>query len=396
MLYLLVNASRALWLVKKRAVLLWIAFVFLWPLLTVPYAPVFDIKAIGLNLYMVLLMIATAVWVSRCGVERAGRLLVAAALVTVFGLVLSMFASDYFAAVAEAANAHATYKNRAFGFFLQPNMAAENASFMFAVLVTPLALRSVSEVAVATLIFVVAIMVTGSRGGMIIAFAVLAYAFVFSASPTTVLKKSVVTKQIAGVVAVVLAVFFVSQIIDLVSSSGGRVAGEGFTLADRVRAVLTLDIKAGGLVETAVSRYIALQEHFAGILSSPIVGQGMAASQNLAARGSLTYASHNQYLQVAYDLGIPAMIVYLYLIIELWKNADSPVARHLTGGVQSARLLVISMALAGLFSNSILNSRVFFIALGVVIAMRYAPVQVFRRNVSLSTIDSVRLLPSVQ
>lgn len=388
--YLVSNYQRAIWLFQKRTIFLWVVFVFAWPLLTVPYAPVFDIKAIAFNFYMVSLLLATAIWATQSGIERVGKLLGFSAAAVIFGLALSLVAPDFFAAVAEAANAHASYKNRAFGFYMQPNMAAENMAFMFALLLLTLALRSIVVVSVSTIVFVVAVMVTGSRGGMIIAMVLLVYAFLFSSSPAVRAGRGGTAKKIAGVSAIVIAVVLVSQIIELLSGGGAAASGEAFTLSDRIRAVLTLDFKSGGLIETAVGRYIALQEHWAGIVSNPVLGQGIAASHNLAASGSLSYASHNQYLQVAFDFGIPVLLLYLYLILDLWRNADGDLAQYLTGGVRSARLLVIAMFLAGLFSNSILNSRVFFIVLGIIFAMRYAPIHVFREKVSIVGLQAQR------
>lgn len=376
--YLFVNYRYVVCLLKNRTVFFWCLFVFLWPAATLFYSEVNDVRANAVNLYLVMLLLSSAIWFSKVGFDKASSVFVVAGIVTVAGLILSLISSAYFEAVATAANARFEYHGRAFGFFLQPNVAAENLCFMFVLLLPFMATRGVSSTIAVSAVFAFAVLITGSRGGMIIAFAMLVYAHVLTNDTFTRSMGQNLGKRIAITSGLLVTIVATTQIVGVVSGDSNA---QGFSLADRVSAFTSLDFAGGGMMETALSRFGAFAEHWPGIVENPVLGQGVATSQNFAASGRFLFASHNQYLQVAFDLGLPALVFFCYLIFRLWRLSKNPVSKVLNRGINPTMLLVIAMVPAGMFSNSILNSRVFFIVLGALLACHCLPVQVFKDRI---------------
>lgn len=163
---------------------------------------------------------------------------------------------------------------------------------------------------------------------------------------------------------------------------------EEYSLTARIGAIQSLDLHSGGLEETAGARYVALVEHWQGIAQRPLLGLGAGASSNLSANGGLMFASHNQYLQIAFDLGLPALTLFVYLLFRLWNSAKKVDAYRIYG-CNPAVVLFIAVTMACLFSNSILHSRVFFVVLGGIFALQFVPAQVNRRNVKVSYARSI-------
>ncbi len=371
--YLAVNYRHAWWFLQKKSVLAWLVFAFIWPALTVVYAEVPDFRANAVNFYLIALMLSTAIWLSKVGFHGARKVVVAAAIITVVGLVLSLVRNDYFQAVAEAANARYSYLGRAFGFFLQPNMAAENLSFMYALLMPLVSSKSRTMMYVVTALFVSALLITGSRGGMIVGLSMVTYVHILSSSAETGRFRSIRQKT-AAVLVIGVALLLANQVATLVGESPSSSDTQAkSSLTDRIGGMSSLDIEGGGLGRTAALRYTALVEHGQGITERPLFGYGIASSNNFSSSGRLAHASHNQYVQVAYDMGIPALILYLVLLYQLWQLARTRTFSH-AFGCNPAMILFLAVSLSGLFSNTVLMSRVYFAVLGAVLAMRYVPV----------------------
>lgn len=379
LLYLLVHWQHALWFARKKDVFLWIVFVFAWPALTLLYAEVRDLRANAINLYLVALMLSTAIWLSRVGITRARGLFVTAGVIVILGLLLSLIRNDYFQAVAEAADARFAYLGRAFGFFLQPNMAAQNTSFLYAILLPIVASRRSRITYLTSGVFAAAVLLTGSRGGIIIGLSLVIYVHILAED---IARRGVSRKfwgKLGAVFVIALALLSANEIAKVTSVNSHSSPSAESTLTDRIGAMASLDLVGGGLGESAAARYIALVEHWQGITQRPLLGFGVAASNNFSSTGRLTFSSHNLFVQIAFDLGLPAVALLLYLLYRLWKSARTAGAFQIYG-INPAMTLLIAIVLASMFSNSILYSRVFFAVLGAMFALRYWPVPMRRTD----------------
>ena len=369
LLYLTLHYRQLLWFLQKTDVVFWVLFAFAWPLATVVYAVDPGVRLHAINLYLVALMLATAIWLTRVDVHRAQRVFLAAALITVAGLALSLLRADFFQAVASAADARNAYYGRAFGFFLQPNMAAENMAFLYVLVMIAVGRQSVTMRYTATGIFLVSVLMTGSRGGMLISLALVFFVHIVAGDFRRRSALAKVGWNIGAIATVVLAVLAANQVARLTTSIAGAQATGSYNLTDRIDSIRSLDLRSNTSGSIA-ARTVALVEHSRGIASRPVHGFGLGGSSHHRDIGRLTHTSHNQYLQVAYDLGLPALAFFAYLLYRNWAAARRSAARWVYG-CNPAMVLLLAFALACVFSNSVLNSRVFFATLGAVLAVRY-------------------------
>ena len=87
----------------------------------------------------------------------------------------------------------------------------------------------------------------------------------------------------------------------------------------------------------------------------PLLGHGLAASKNYYASGRLTLSSHNQYLQVGFELGLPALLLFVYLMVRLWKSGHVNIP-FVSPTYNPVFMLSIALFLSCIFSNGVLNS----------------------------------------
>lgn len=384
--YAFANYRSVIWYMKIREIFLWASFIFFWPLLTLLYSEFKDFRAVGVNLYLILLMLGSAIWAARVGVERVRRIFMLAGIIAGAGLILSLLKADYFQSVAEAANAKSWYLGRAFGFYLQPNMAAVNLSFIFALLLPILASSKPRHFGPTTAVFAALVFVTGSRGGILIAITLLLYAY-FITHGTRQARISGQKGKLIAVLLTVVSLWSAWQILQILGTENSQNDKPAYTVIDRLQAVGAMDWGGGGLSETAIARIIAFSEHTRGITDSPLIGFGLASSQNSVESGLLTFPSHNQFLELAYNFGIPFMVLFIYILAVLWGRCHQNLAT-LNAGLNPARMLAIAATLSAVFSNNMLNSRVFFSVLGVILAIKYVPLRVYRREIYIISGDS--------
>ncbi|RKY23907.1 MAG: hypothetical protein DRP83_08475, partial [Planctomycetota bacterium] len=77
----------------------WLFVLLLWPLLTLLYAPSFDVREIGLLLYYFSLFFGSVVYTVSNGLGAMRRVMFVSLIVTIVGMPLSMMAPQYFEAV---------------------------------------------------------------------------------------------------------------------------------------------------------------------------------------------------------------------------------------------------------------------------------------------------------
>lgn len=366
--YVGVNYRCAYWFFQKKVVFLWIVLIFLWPAVTTVYSINPNLRMNAINLYLVTLAIATAVWLSRAGMQRARWVFVGAFVITITGLLLSLVQNEYFQSVADAADARYSYYGRAFGFFLQPNMAAINLTFLY-VLVLPYLANSRASIAyLVSAVFFTSVLLTGSRGGIVVGLAAVLYVHLSSLETRRLFTLRRVGLAIVVAAVIGMAVLVANRVSD--STSAANAPTSQFALADRLDALQSLDLDSptSGSIS---ARILVIAQHAEGIADRPILGHGIGASSHMAATGRFAYTAHNQYVQVAYDFGIPALGLFAFLLYKLWNMATGSEFRD-AYGINPILAILIAAGLASIISHSILTSRVFFAALGALIAMHYA------------------------
>ncbi len=369
-LYLIRNYKRALLTLRKKDFFYWSCFMILWPMATLVYSDFLDLRALAVNTYLVALAFATAIFVTKVGAQKSARVFLASACITVAGLLLSILHADFFRTVAEVADAKSDYLGRAYGFFLQPNSAANNLSFLYVVVVSiSLAQHNASQ-QIATAVFVLSLLLTGSRSGVAVGMTLVIYVLSVQTRKSGFFAKRGFLKTVTAVtmiVAVFVAADDVSRRLENNASSRAD-----FGLYDRLQSIQKLDIGERGTGSVA-ARLVVFFEHLEGIRSRPLFGFGLAGSSNLVEAGSLSNTAHNQYLQIAFDYGVAAPVIFALLLIRLYRFG-----RRFPPEIypfDPAAMLAVATAVACIFSTDVLNSRVFFAALGFILGLTYFSVQ---------------------
>ena len=123
--------KKLLKLLCKPEMLGWFVLLGVWPLLTTVYAPALYIREMGLQLYYLSLFLGMFIFTSVNGVRTSQKLFIIALLITIPGLVLSVIYPDLFQSLVEVTDNRIEYQGRAFGLFMQPNIAAICVLFIF-------------------------------------------------------------------------------------------------------------------------------------------------------------------------------------------------------------------------------------------------------------------------
>ena len=89
-----------------------------------------SVRHLAVLFYNLSIVLAAATYVVMNGWARLRQLAAIAVVVTIVGLLLSWLVPGMFAAAAQLTESRQDFQGRAFGFFLQPNIAAENTVFM--------------------------------------------------------------------------------------------------------------------------------------------------------------------------------------------------------------------------------------------------------------------------
>jgi len=373
-LYIIVNHKIALRIFHKKLTFYWFIFLIIWPLLTIIYAPEINLRAIGIQVYFFTLLLATIIYITRNGFKSFHRIVAAAIIISVFGLILSMFRNDLFQSVASLSRRQSVYQRRAFGFFMQPNRAARNLVFLFIVWFAGLRKSNVIITSIFLIGFMTSVALTGSRGGVITAAAVV---LLICINIKTNKKTNRIT--ISPKWTVILLLVFggslggITLLQNVFSNVLPRHYGK-FDITDRLKAISQMKFTAkSSSGESTIANRLETQKQYLNMIRNRLVfGYGFDSGRAFEDAGVLTRSSHNQYLIVAFESGIFRLGLYLFLIILLYIH---PKRKQIEGCLHSNSYaqFVVSIILAGMVSNTVLDSRVLYVVLGCFIGLLVYP-----------------------
>lgn len=364
--YLGYRAPRAWTAVQRLPVAAWLVVVLAWPLLTVAYAPVLSLRNIGLQLYYASLLVAATVYVSVCGWRAMQRLAGAAVVVTLFGLLLSAAMPELFAAVARLTESRDQFNGRPFGFFMQPNMAAENSIYMSVLWLAGDRQVSVSRTWYRVAVMCATVLITGSRSGFAVALVVGLLALMqagAAASGGRVRYTRGVRVLRATSVVLVVAVSF-GLLLSVLSTARSGLVGFGL---ERVRSVL--EFSSGNQVSadgSGAERLVAMAQYAGFIQQRPLTGYGLGANDHYKQAGLLIRSSHNTYLEAGFLYGVPFVLFWVGVMLAMTRHpARAEVEAALNSGL--VLQLMAALAITALTSNTTLDSRVLQTGLGAML-----------------------------
>jgi O-antigen ligase len=364
-LYIIVNYKLARRIFRNKHIFYWSIFLLLWPLLATSYAPAINLRELGLQVYYVTLLLATIAYLLRNGSKSFHNIITAAFVITIVGLILSMFTANLFQTGSSSNQLNIRYQGRAFGFFMQPNLTALSLNLLFVAWFSGLRKNSFITMFLSSFGLLILVSLTGSRAGFITAAAVVSLIFINRSirtkKPFTILisPKSVITFFL------VLGCFQASLpllLSFLKANLPNRV--NNFDVIDRITAISQMKLSE----KTVARRLNAMDQYTAGIRERPILGNGFGSITFLQAKGILGRSSHNQYLKIAFETGIFSLAFYLLLLFLIFTDPRRKQIERIFHTNSYSQLLTV-VILAGLASNVVLNSRVLYCVLGCFIGM---------------------------
>ena len=383
-LYLAVNHKVARRIFRKKHIFYWFIFLLFWPLLATIYAPAINFRELGLQVYYFTLLLAVVVYLLRNGFESFHRIITIAIAITVAGLILSMFKSEYFQSVASIIDNRLAYQSRAYGFFMQPNLAALNSILLFIAWFAVLRKPKIFTVLLSSVGLLVLVTLTGSRGGFVMAVAVISLIFINKSirvrKPLTILisPKSIITfLLVSGCFLACIPLLLSFLTANLPKHIGN------FDVIARINAMsqMKLTEKDSKNKSTVTKRLQVLKQYSAMVCEHPILGNGFGSTTILQDKGLLGRSSHNQYLKIAFETGIFRLAFYLLLLLSIYVHPRRKRIERLLHTNSYAQLLMVVM-LASMVSNTVLDSRVLYCIMGCFIAMLIFP-QTITANVAV-------------
>lgn len=360
-LYVTINWEHAMHALQGRTLVWLFMLVAGWPLFTLLWnSNSIDGRETYLTAYGGLLILTGALWARRTGWTSTISIITAALAISIFGIFWSLLDPAFFSAALDLSQSHQNYRGRAFGFFGQPNDAAMVLVFLAIFSLSPRNQNLQRRDHAILISAFAAILLTGSRGGLVAAIGAMGWVVLSSKSGVrsrvTLLAKGTVT---IGALAGTLAV--AAPILN---------AELGFEnpmqrLADTVEG----NLSEIGITDGSVSlRQQAINARLDGIRTQPLLGHGLRSSNLSVSQNRMSLASHNTYLDLAYDYGIPFLMLFLYFAWSVFRSAERA-ALWTTFGRDIVGAILIAAALSSLINNSLLNSRAILLMLGAMAAL---------------------------
>jgi len=319
------------------------------PATTLLYAPSVSFRDLLLQLHYFLLFLGALIFFQRNG-QRFQLIFVIALLVSVAGVFASIFWPALFLKMAAAASARYDYLGRGSGFFLQPNLMAYNLTLIMLMLYLWTDRERVKLFLYMTLIYAVAVFLTGSRGGMV-------------AAGTFILGVYFFGKKFKGGRSLILGILiFLSVIIAaslLISLSGGLNLDVNYYV-ERIGSMFSESIEQDGSVE----HRIAFQSEFLKrIMERPVFGYGLGAVSRMLDNNQLIGAAHNQFLDVAVEYGVLGWVFMLIgagIMVRVLANPSIRLGRLCAFGI------VLTLFVMMLGTNMVFSMQNFYMFLGMI------------------------------
>ncbi len=314
----------------------------------------FDVRLLGVRLLLCLLFLATATYCLKNGVSAIAKPIEYSIFIAFLGLLLSIIAPSLFLIFAEENGAKSVTAGRAFGFYLQPNIAAASLCALFFALAC--VKRGIPGILISVTCFL-GVALTASRAGF--ALFVLIFSCIYVYSSDRKFLENTVRKMpnllLAGVISVVGLIGTVIVYENLDEDSSRK-----FSASKRLTAVLEVgDTNSTSSVTTDSGNRAELARSYFGYIEDNPLGYGLGATQRMTAEGVFVNSPHNQYVIMAFEFGVIGLLFYLVWLLSLLLRTKRGISFAFSISLFSFLLLY------GLVSNTILSNRCIYVALAI-------------------------------
>jgi O-antigen ligase len=316
LLYLIMKVKITAAIFRQKSMKIWTLVILIWPLLTIVYAPSFEIREIGLKFYYFSLFYGAIVYTIVNGFSAMYRVMAISLGITVIGLIISLVAHEYFDAVSQLAGAEGFTKGRAFGFFLQPNRLAIDLAFLF-IAWFALWKRKNSFLEVMAIMFLLLLMLlTGSRTGIIFAIFIVILIYVQSSK-----KRMMNLNQLFKIALLIVFIAGGSFAIKKYMENIVVVTSGQLELAMRMSNMLQYKLSDSDELkdDTSILARVAAQLIYLSlILERPFFGHGFGSNTYYLGNDTIFRAAHSDAITYAMEYGILYLVAFMLLILQLY------------------------------------------------------------------------------
>lgn len=343
----------------------WTTFVLLIPLGSLTYSLNPNFRDVALQVFYLSLLWGSMAFFSRPSTCSLRSILLDAALVTGFvGVVLSIIKPSLFIAISQMLDDSTRYYlGRGYGFYLEPNVCANGLTLlMFLWLLARKPRRSWCCLLIGVT-YLLAIFLTGSRGGMLISMFLLTSYFLFAGPEWDwpVLGARFVRLAVLGGVALVLMVGAVFEVAPhLAPDRAIETLKRIKSLAD-YRDLTQEDNSVRGRVKSQKA-YLSM------ITERSILGYGIGSAPVMREKRLLAHSSHNAFIEYWFTYGAVGVVFWLYVAFVTWQDCF---ALRWKLSYKVDWLFLGILLLMCMVSNTVLAERTLYVALGWILASRY-------------------------
>jgi O-antigen ligase len=348
----------------------WFVFWVIWPFFHWLVGNLYELRQAGLYGFLFGLIIASALWIRRCGPDALtilGGLVFAAEAA---GIILSFIAPQQFEGLFQWTGRENTFQGRAFGWALQPNQQARDLVLLFSVWAAflpelPYRYRLAAYGGLGFLI-----LLTGSRAAFVAALlCFLVYAgrtfFRMDRGRLWICPRPLLTAGISVCLLLTASPLLIRGAAIMIPDYKGT-----YGILERMDSLLHgkfTQVSQRG--ESTVEERLSLKEFFFELSAErPLWGYGIGAQERLKKRGELVASSHDQYLMIAFEGGWPLVLFYLFLNLTLHRHPQrSLLERRQRVPFVLQYLLVVFWV--GFFTNTLLDSRTYACTTGFLIGL---------------------------
>ncbi len=381
LLWICVNSRSVVQLLHNQFFHIALLLIFIWPLMTVVYAPELSIKRISLQSYYFLLFTSTVIFLKKYSINKLSGVVAVSYWTSIVGLFWSFFYPEHFSSIADIVSAKTDYYGRAFGFMMQPNMAVTNLTILF---IFYLAFGSFKKRIIlysVIISFVLAILLTGSRTGIVIMLIIgltnILYLnrHYFNLSNGRILVRRILfTKLLFFTVAMLLiSILSVTTMQYIIEKDIIKTEQSGFGLRERFNSFLSgklSDVEVGS--DDNIQARLNFQKAFIEkIVDRPLIGYGLGSRDVMMTSGELLRPSHNQYLNYTLEYGMIYCLLFFsfFFIMPLFLKKRRLIEAYYRNNwiVQTS----VAILLLSLVSNTVLFIRNPWALMGTVFYFLY-------------------------
>lgn len=372
--YLVIKRKHSMAIFHRSEMRRWLFVLLIWPLLTILYAPSFEIREIGLQLYYFTLFFGAVLYTVANGLPAMHRVMAVSLALTLVGLALNMVAPQYFEAVSNLAEANVLKQGRACGFLLQPNQLAISMGFLFTGWFALWKRKNMYVEVAAIVTFILVMLPTGSRIGMLMAMIIVTFILLHGwknkLSHTKPLLKTIVLIAclLGGLYGTKYYVVHFGQVDPLKED-----------LINRIETMLSLRLSDDGNMQndgSIIARKAGQAVYWSLFSEKPLHGHGFGSNTYYQENGTLFLSAHSSALTCAMMYGGLYPVVFCLLIISLCRRRscrDKVRLSQSNSVEQFASITVFLFVLA-----SIIDTRTFYIVLGMFFAIVCRPQSISR------------------